>query len=362
MVLIQTDRSSSAADAPVADPTRVGGPVGRRSAGRRPWSAPTVVGALLMAGAGTVLLARWVTGATYSPSPFGLPDAGAFTVTALPVVGYGQQIAGIAVVGLLVVRLLVSLRVVDDHALVERLGVATVRWAWGWVAGTAIATALTLSDLAGAPLSELFAHRDIVVLLFGTDRVLSVTATLWLALLLLMFGRRFTGRVGTGLLLTIAAGALLPAALTGHVAHHNQNIALATAALGVHVVAASVWVGGLVATIVHLRRSPEALARVLPWFSALALGCVLAVGATGVMASLVMLDGWTALFTTDRGALTLAKVAALVGLVGLGWCHRRRTVGAAVDGRLAPLLRLGGVELVLMAATIGLAVVLAGAA
>lgn len=356
MVLIDADRPPT-----VPDPA-AGATTGRPSVGRRPWSAATVVGALLMAGVGTVLLARWITGATYSPSPFGLPDAGAVTVTALPVVGYGQEIAGVAVVGLLVVRLLLRLRSVTDDALADRLGVAIVRWAWGWVACAAAATVLTLSDLAGAPVSALVAHRDVVVLLFGTDRVLSVTAALWLAVLLLMFGRRFTGVTGTAVLLVIAAGALLPAALTGHVAHHNQNITLATVALGVHVVAASVWVGGLIAIIVHLRRSPAALARVLPWFSALALACVCAVGSSGVVASVVMLDGWSALFTTDRGGLTVAKSVLLVGLIGVGWWHRRRTVGAAVDGRLAPLLRLGAVELVLMAATVGLAVVLSGAA
>ncbi|MEP6979501.1 MAG: CopD family protein [Nakamurella sp.] len=361
--MIDPDRPSAVADLAVAD-LGVGGPTSapQPAATRRPWTAATVVAAFLTAGVGAVLLARWLTGTSYSPSPFGLPDAGAFTITALPVVGFGQEIAGIAVVGLLVVRLLLSLRPAADDALADRLGAATARWAWAWVGCAALATVLTLSDLAGAPLTELLSHRDVVVLLFGTDRVLSVTATLWLAAVLLSFGRRFTGRVGTAVLLVVAAGALLPEALTGHVAHHNQNIVLATGALAVHVVAASVWIGGLLAIIVHLRRSPAGLALVLPWFSAVALGCVLAVGLTGVVASMVMLDDWTALFTTDRGALTLAKTALLIGLVGIGWWHRRRTVGAAVDGRLAPLLRLGAVELGLMAATVGLAVVLSGAA
>lgn len=361
MVLIDPDRSPT-----VVDPA-----AGRRPAGspaaRHPWSPRAVVGAMLIVGAGAVLLARWFTGVTYTPSPFGLPDAGAFTISALPVVGFGQEIAGIAVVGLLLVRLLLAgpgpaMHPHDPGAPDDRLGTATVQWAWAWVVCAAATVVLTLSELAGAPVDELPGRRDVVLLLFGTDRVLSVTATLWVAVVLVMFGRRFPGRVGVGVLLTIATAGLLPQALTGHVAHHNQNITLATVALGVHVVAASVWVGGLLAIIVHLRRSPVGLARVLPWFSAIALGCVVAVGLTGVVASVIMLEGWTSLWTTDRGLLTVAKSVALAGLVAIGWWHRRRTVGRAVRGGLAPLLRLGAVELALMSATVGLAVVLSGAA
>ncbi len=354
MVLIDAHR-------PTVDGARVADPRDG-SVGGRVWSIRTVIGLLVLTGVGAVLLARWLTGAGYVPAPSGLPDAGMMTSTLLPIVGLGQEIAGIAVVGLLVIRLLLTWRRVTDVDLGDRLSGAAVRWAWVWVATAALLTVLTLSDLAGAPVTSLPADRDTVLLLLGTDRVLSVTATLWTAALLVMFARRFQGRVGTAVLLAIAAGGLLPQALTGHVAHHNQDITLATIALGVHVVAASVWVGGLLALIVHLRRAPAALAAVLPWFSAIALGCVLAVGLTGVVASVVMLDGWAALWASPRGWLTMAKAAALAGLIVIGWWHRRRTVGAAVDGRLAPLLRLGAVELALMSATVGVAIVLSNAA
>jgi putative copper export protein len=155
----------------------------------------------------------------------------------------------------------------------------------------------------------------------------------------------------------VAIAALLPSAVTGHAGHHNSPV-MAAVTLGVHVSAAALWVGGLLALIVHLRAYPDQLRRAVPRFSAVALGCVLAVGASGVLESAVMLGSWDALLHTTRGQLMAAKAAALIVLVGIGFWHRRRTVPAAASGRLIPLLQLGVGELLVMGATIGIAVVL----
>jgi putative copper resistance protein D len=71
-----------------------------------------------------------------------------------------------------------------------------------------------------------------------------------------------------------------------------------------------------------------------------------------------MLDGWAALLGTDRGQLIVAKTVALVLLASVGYWHRRRTVPAVRTGCLRPLLRLAAGELLLMGATVGIAVVL----
>jgi putative copper resistance protein D len=231
------------------------------------------------------------------------------------------------------------------------------RWGWLWVAGTAAWIVFTLSDLAGVPVTGLAAQPDVLLLLTGTDRVLAEAATLWVALLVVLFAERATSTIGSGALMLAAAAALLPSALSGHAGHHSAA-AVATVALGVHIVAASIWVGGLLGLIVHLRRYPDQLRQAVPRFSAAALICVAAVGTSGVLAGVVLLDGWAALWATSRGQLILAKTAALVVLTAIGYQHRRFTVGAACSGRLGPLLRWGAVELTLMSATIGIAVVL----
>ncbi len=337
---------------PAAAPTRPAVGVSR--------TAGTVVGGTVVAGVAAVLLARLLIGADYRPAPFGLPDAGPVTARALPLLRFGQEITGVAVVGALVVRLLLGAGAVA--AVTARLGAAAVAWAGAWAACSAGVWLFSLSDLAGVPLADLPGRLDAVPLMLGTDRMLSVSVTLWLAVLLALFGRRFDGRGATAGLLAVAVAGLLPEALTGHVAHHNADIALATVALAVHVAAAALWVGGLLTIVVHLRREPVALAVVTPRVSALALDCVAAVGLSGVVASVAMLDGWAELWSTERGALTLAKTAALALLLAVGLWHRRRTVAAAASGRVGPLLRLGAVELALMGATLGLAVVLSGTA
>ncbi|TKV60682.1 hypothetical protein FDO65_03035 [Nakamurella flava] len=282
-------------------------------------AAALVLVVAALTGVATILAARSLIGAGYQPSPIGLPDAGPLTAGALPVVRLVQEMAGIAVTGALLVRLLLGTGVWPGRwALDHRLGSVTVVWAGVWTAASVATWVLSLSDLAGVPVTGLPAHADVIPLLFGTDRMLSITATLWVAVLLTLFGRRFDGRLGLSVLLAIAVGGLLPLALTGHVAHHDANITLATIALAGHVAAAALWVGGLLVMVVHLRRQPVALTVAVPRFSALALGCVAAVGLSGVVASVAMLDGWTELFATDRGAITLAKVAALAALVGVG--------------------------------------------
>ena len=90
-------------------------------------------------------------------------------------------------------------------------------------------------------------------------------------------------------LMLAAAAALLPSALSGHAGHHSAD-AVATVALGVHIIAASIWVGGLLGLIVHLRRYPDQLRQAVPRFSASALICVAAVGTSGVLASVAQVN------------------------------------------------------------------------
>ncbi len=103
-----------------------------------------------------------------------------------------------------------------------------------------------------------------------------------------------------------------------------------------HLVAMSVWIGGLVllAVAVLPDRDPADLRSALPVFSRVAFGCVLVIAASGTY------QGWResgtirALTTTTYGLLVLAKVVLFLGLVALGNVSRvaiqRRYVGSAV--------------------------------
>ena len=78
---------------------------------------------------------------------------------------------------------------------------------------------------------------------------------------------------------------------------------------------------------------------------------------SGVLTAQVRLGSWAALFFTGYGALVIAKAAALVLLGVLGLLTRRRMAA----GRI-PVLRWAGVEVTLMAVTLGLAAALSQAA
>jgi putative copper resistance protein D len=107
-------------------------------------------------------------------------------------------------------------------------------------------------------------------------------------------------------------------------------------------------------------RGPDrsaALATAVPRFSRVAFVCWLVLALTGVVNALVRIP-LPALIGSEYGALVFAKVAALLVLGALGAAHRRSSVAAASRGETRALLRLGGVEVLLMLATIGLAVAL----
>ena len=92
---------------------------------------------------------------------------------------------------------------------------------------------------------------------------------------------------------------------------------------------------------------------VLPRFSTLAGGCIACVVVSGVLNAVLRVSSLGALVTTGYGWLVLAKSVCVVALGGLGWLARRR-----LAARRLPVLRWAGIEVAVMAVTIGLAAAL----
>ncbi|MGH3764700.1 MAG: cytochrome c oxidase assembly protein [Pseudonocardiaceae bacterium] len=157
-----------------------------------------------------------------------------------------------------------------------------------------------------------------------------------------------------GFVLSVVA--LMPVALTGHSSAGGAHD-VATNSLLYHLVAAALWVGGLVALLTHLSRRGDHGGLACARYSRLALICWIVMAASGVINALVRVTPDKLL--TTYGLLVLGKVAALLVLGVIGWQHRRGAVAAVAerDDRRA-VLRLGSVELLVMFATIGLAVAL----
>jgi copper transport protein len=141
------------------------------------------------------------------------------------------------------------------------------------------------------------------------------------------------------------AFALLPGpSIAGHALDRGRS-PLEVVADVVHVAAASVWLGGLVALGLSLRSAGDHTAT-LRRFSNIALVSVAVLAATGVIRALAELDSVSQLWTTGYGRALIVKSVLLGVLVVLGWINRYRLVPRLrVDG----LRRNVAAELVLLA-------------
>lgn len=121
----------------------------------------------------------------------------------------------------------------------------------------------------------------------------------------------------------------------------GSQVSLSLASESLHVLAVSIWMGGLLVVATHLlRRTDRAVIfDVLPRFSTVALACVGIILVTGLYQAWREIGlSWTALITTTYGRLVAAKILGLVALIGLGAFARQslRTVGAS-DEKLPPV-------------------------
>lgn len=117
-----------------------------------------------------------------------------------------------------------------------------------------------------------------------------------------------------------AVAAVLASAGIGHALGTAPAVALP--AKGVHLVAAALWLGGLLAIASAPPGRPDApLARRV---STVAFAAVVVIAVTGVAQSLVLLPDLDAVVGSTYGRFLLAKVAGLLLLLGFGAYHRLR--------------------------------------
>jgi cytochrome c oxidase assembly factor CtaG/putative copper export protein len=328
----------------------------------RPPSGTT--GVVVAGAAVAVLVAAGLTALSGArpAAALGLPDPGTLTAVGLPAARALAEVCMVVAIG--AVLLAAFLVPPQRSGYLDVAGYRALRTASfasvGWAAAALLLVPLSVADALGRPVGEVL---DAGLLLEIVPRLAGASAWGWTALvaLLVLVGCRTVLTWGwtTGLFGLALVGPL-PVALTGHSAGGGAHD-VATDSLVLHVLAASLWVGGLVAVLaLAAARGPDrrvALATAVPRFSRLALFCWVALAVTGVVNALVRLP-LGALFETAYGALVLAKAAALLVLGALGAVHRRHTVDAAARAEPRALLRLGGVEVLLMLGTIGLAVAL----
>jgi putative copper export protein len=331
--------------------------LGGRLAGRRRALAYAIV--IADACVAALLFGLWLGNGWPADQIVALASAGPFTEWSLPVVRLAVQGCAVGTVGMLITSVLLP-RTGGELPDAALRCLRTAAWlAVGWGAGTAALLALTWSDdialpVTKLPFSELLggpaataSFPEAIPYLFGALLSLLIAAGAGMA-------QTIQGAAG---LLVLSGYNLLPLSTQGHATHSPVTPYVVT----VHVIAVSLWVGGLAGMLVHVRADPDLLAATVPRFSNLALICYVAVGASGLTAGLVLAGSPSELWSSRYGALVLCKVAALGALGYFGWRHRRRTMPALAAGRVGSgraFLRLAAAEVVVMAATIALGVAL----
>lgn len=132
----------------------------------------------------------------------------------------------------------------------------------------------------------------------------------------------------------IAAGIAGTWALAEHASTGIQpGIAMPVDVL--HLLAVAAWLGGLVALLTALYRTPDLTSAAVRRFSTIAFVSVVVLVATGVYQSWRQVGTWSALTGTGYGQLLLVKVGLVVVLVGAASMSRRWT-GKLAEGGDAP--------------------------
>jgi copper transport protein len=141
-----------------------------------------------------------------------------------------------------------------------------------------------------------------------------------------------------------AAGALFVHALAGHAAAQSPVRLLNVADQWLHMLAAGVWVGGLVWLLLGLRNMDGAArAAAVRRFSQLAFAAVAVIAVTGVLRAVPEVGSLGALVSTSFGITLLIKSSLFVALMGIAWRNRYRLVpklagpAPAAPGVLSPV-------------------------
>jgi len=236
--------------------------------------------------------------------------------------------------------------------LLDLAGAAASVWALAGI----VTTVMTYLSIAGIGISAAKSFGDgffMFVLNIQLGQMLGLNVLAGAVVAILGFS---VNRLKPALFPTAAAFlGLLPLAVSGHAAG-TQGHGMAVNALGLHLVAVSVWVGGLVAAVALRSADQESNLTVARRYSSLALFAFVVIAVSGVGAASVRLASPAQLFT-PYGQLILLKAAILLVVGLLGAYYRRRLLPKA--GLAKGFWRLVGLELALMGAAMGLATALA---
>ncbi|ASO20705.1 putative copper resistance protein D [Actinoalloteichus hoggarensis] len=238
----------------------------------------------------------------------------------------------------------------DGYAALRTAARAAVCWA----VSAALLVPFSAADLAGRPVTML---ADPEILWGLVDALEEPTA--WLVVLVcavvVAVGTRWTlsWRPVVGLTAIAAFGVLVPV-VVGHAAVGAWHD-VATNAMLWHALAAAVWLGTLVALLLHVRRGGTDQEPAIRRYHRLSLGCLVVLGGSGVISGLIGARP-EGLLTTGYGLLVVGKALILIGLVAITVVLRRRWRGRLSSDDRRPVAPLLLVEVLVLGLAAGVSV------
>jgi len=300
-----------------------------------------------------VVIPAGLLGGAFAAPAAGLPDVGALVRWGQPVVRGVHDLAAATTVGLLVVA---STIIPETRNTSRRITAARYAAAAGvvWVVAGLVGLVFSFASISGTGLTDPTFGTQLQTFLFQLEvlRVAAISSAL--ALVVTAGAAVVRHRWGMVALAALSILAILPLSLAGHAAGAVGH-STAVTSLAVHLVAAVVWVGGLLALAMLRPLLGSALGVSVQRYSTLAGWCFVAVAVSGAGNAWVRI-GSVSNLASGYGVLVILKVVALLALGLAGWRQRTHVVKRIATDSLAGRLfgRLALIELVVMGGALAL--------
>jgi cytochrome c oxidase assembly factor CtaG/putative copper export protein len=300
-------------------------------------------------------------GGAFATGVAGTPDAGVLIVWGLPIVRAIHDLAAASTVGLLVVAATI---IPEAPHTSRRITAARYACASGvvWVVAGLVGLIFSFVEISGTSLSDPALGAQLQTFVFQLEFLRVAMISSALALIVTIGAALVQRRSGMVALAAISILAILPLSLAGHAAEPiNRDTAVNS--IAVHLVAAVVWVGGLLALAMLRPLLGTALGVSVQRYSTLAGWCFFAVAVSGVANAWIRI-GSIGNLVSGYGLLVILKVGALGALGVAGWLQRARIVNRIGQDPLAARLfgQLALAEVFVMGAAFALGAALSRSA
>ena len=299
-----------------------------------------------------------------SLAALGIPDPGRLTTFGLPFFrGVAWVLMALSVGSYMVSAFLVAPQIPEkdnDRLIESRLSVdghiaarTGALAAFGVVVVSLLEVPLVMSDLTGTTFLKVLNPQ-----LMGMALDSISTSQAWLVTAALAVVAGVLGLVSKKWSLQpiaffFALMQIVPLGMEGHSASGGDHD-YGTNSLLFHLFFMVLWVGGLLGLIAHSRRLGPGMPTAVRRYSVVAFISIVAMAASGVINALIRVE-LADLFSTRYGLIIVAKAVLTVLLAVFGLAHRQITM-PQLERRPLLFRRVAFVEILVMAATVGVAI------